>query len=174
LTVSHPTTAAAPSAIRSDGAGSEVAAAPATIHLAAREARRQPPETPLKDLLQLASKDLSLLVKKEVDLAKAELQVAAKDAAKGAVGLVVAAVLALGGSIMALFTIAEALNEFLPRPLAFLITALLFFLLAGVAALVGLKRVKKVKGPQRTMTTVKDDIAWAKHPTSAPTVVTGS
>jgi len=174
LTVSHPTTAAAPGAIRSDGAGGAVATAPATIDLAAREARRQPPETPLKDLVQLASKDLSLLVKKEVDLAKAELQVAAKDAAKGAVGLVVAAVLALGGSIMALFTIAEALNEFLPRPLAFLITALLFFLLAGVAALVGLTTVKKVKGPQRTVTTVKDDIAWAKHPTSAPTIVTGS
>src|SRR5436305_1580715 len=40
--------------------------------------------------------------------------------------------------------------------------------LAGLLAMAGLGKVVKVKGPQRTIRTVKDDIAWAKHPTVAP------
>ena len=169
------TSSAAQGAVRVSATEPPADARPDTIDLrTVQTTAGQAAETPLKDLVQLASKDLSLLVRKEVELAKAEMALAAKGAAKGAAGLVVAAVFALAGGIMAMFTIAEALNEFFPRPLAFLLTALIFFVLAGVGALFGIKMFKKVKGPERTLTTVKDDLAWAKHPTTAPTIATGA
>ena len=40
--------------------------------------------------------------------------------------------------------------------------------LAGLLGLLGVGKFTKVKGPQRTIRTVKDDIEWAKHPTLAP------
>jgi len=122
----------------------------------------------LGDLVQTASRDLSLLLRQEVELAKAEMAATAKGVAKGAAGLIAAAVLALAGATMLMFTIAEAFSEVLPRPLGFLVTALLFLLPAGLAALVGLRGLKKAPKPTRTVATVKDDIAWAKHPTVAP------
>ena len=41
-------------------------------------------------------------------------------------------------------------------------------LLAGAFAMLGLGKVIKVSPPKRTIRTVKDDIEWAKHPTTAP------
>lgn len=131
-------------------------------------------EPSLADLVQTASRDLSLLVHKEVELAKLEVTQAAKGAARGAAGFAAAAVFALAAGIMIMFTIAEAFAEILPRPLAFLVTAVLFLLLAGIGALFGRKAVKKIKKPERTLVTVKDDLAWAKHPTVAPTVATAT
>ena len=40
-------------------------------------------------------------------------------------------------------------------------------LVAAVIAFVGLRKVKKVKAPERTITTTKDTVAYLKHPTSA-------
>ena len=40
--------------------------------------------------------------------------------------------------------------------------------LAAVLALGGKKNLQKVGPPERTLETVKDDLAWAKHPTQVP------
>jgi hypothetical protein len=40
---------------------------------------------------------------------------------------------------------------------------------AAIAGLVGLKSFKKMSPPTKTIETLKDDAAWAKHPTVAPT-----
>jgi hypothetical protein len=51
---------------------------------------------------------------------------------------------------------------------SFLIVAGAYFLLAGVLAMLGVKNVSKIGPPRRTIETVKDDIAWARHPTRDP------
>ncbi len=51
----------------------------------------------------------------------------------------------------------------------FLTVGALYLFVAAVAGLVGKKSISKVKAPERTITTVKDDVAFAKNPTSVPT-----
>ena len=44
-----------------------------------------------------------------------------------------------------------------------------YLLAAAVLGLKGKKSLSKVGPPTKTIATVKDDVAWAKHPTVAPT-----
>jgi hypothetical protein len=73
---------------------------------------------------------------------------------------------------MLLLSIAAALGISagfdLPVWAGFLIVGGLYGAGAGLFAALGLANVVKVGPPQRTIRTVKDDIAWAKHPTVAP------
>ena len=56
-----------------------------------------------------------------------------------------------------------ALSIVLPRWLAWLIVGGAFLLLAAVAALVGLPKLKKPPmAPEETKRTVKEDVEWAK------------
>lgn len=110
-----------------------------------------------------ATRDVSALVRDEVDLAKTELRDDVKAAVKGSGMFAAAGVLGLLASIMLSFTLAEALASLgLPRPLAFLIITLLYLLLAGGLAFVGLRAVKKVGPPQRTIATSKETVAVLK------------
>jgi len=56
----------------------------------------------------------------------------------------------------------------LPLGVGFLIVGVLYLLIAGGLAFGGVKSMKKVGPPQRTIQTVRDDIAWVKNPTAAP------
>src|SRR3954469_2000223 len=127
-------------------------------------------EQSLGELVASASRDLSLLVHKEVELAKAEISAEVKRAGIGAgflggagfTGFFTLTFLSVAGAlgISAGFDIGEWAG--------FLIVGGAYGLLAGLLGLMGLRKVTKVKPPQRTIRTVKDDIAWAKHPTVAP------
>jgi len=124
----------------------------------------------LGELVATATRDLSLLVHKEVELAKTEIAAEVKRAGIGA-GF-------LGGAgFVGLFTltflsVAAALGIAAAADIGawagFLIVGAAYGLLAGLLAMLGLTKVTKVKPPRRTIRTVKDDIAWAKHPTVAP------
>ncbi len=48
---------------------------------------------------------------------------------------------------------------------SYFLTALLFVLIASLLALLAATRLKKLSPPERTLQTVRDDIAWLKHPT---------
>jgi hypothetical protein len=127
-------------------------------------------EQTLGELVATATRDLSLLVHKEIELAKTELAAEAKRAGIGAgflggagfIGLFAFFFLAVSGAL----AIAEGGD--VPFWAGFLCVAALFGGLAGMLALLGIGKVVKVKGPQRTIRTIQDDIAWAKHPTVAP------
>lgn len=119
-------------------------------------------------LVSAATSDLSALVRMEVELAKAEITVEVKKAGIGAAAFGAAAFIALLGVILLSGAIAEAIALGLPRWLSYLIVALVYFLLAGVAAFIGLRFIKKISAPARTIETVKDDLAWARHPTTVP------
>lgn len=121
------------------------------------------------DLVSSASKDLSTLVHAELELAKLELKADARAAISGAVLFAIAAVFGL----FILFVLLVAFGEGLVaagiwRWAAYLIVAGVLVILASVAGLVGLRIVKKVKAPQRTIQTTKDTVAWAKKPTRVP------
>ena len=123
------------------------------------------PERSLGELVQTATRDLSLLVSQEIALAKMEIKREVTAAGKG-VGL-------FGGAgftgLLALLFLSIALAFAIGRPttlgVGFLIVGLLYLVMAAVLALVGKKQISRVGAPERTIATLKDDAAWAKHPT---------
>jgi len=121
----------------------------------------------LGELVASATRDLSSLVHQEVELAKAELKKEAKAAGTGA-GLFGAAGFA---GVLALIFLSIALAyaiSWLGIGLGwgFFIVGMLYLVVAVVLGLSGKKKISQVGPPERTITTVKDDIAWAKNPTS--------
>ena len=110
----------------------------------------------ISDLVKDASAQVSSLVRSEVELAKTEIATSAKKAGIG-VGLFGAAAIILAySSFFLFFTIAEALDTFLPRWLVFLIVFLFMLLLVIILALVGVKQVKGVKKPEKTIESVSE------------------
>jgi len=124
----------------------------------------------LGDLVAAATRDLSLLVHKEVELAKAEITGELKKAGVGA-GLLGGAGF-IGFFAMMLLCIAASLGlsagANIPVWAGFLCVGGAFAGAAGLFALLGVGSLVRVGPPQRTIRTVKDDLEWAKHPTVAP------
>jgi uncharacterized membrane protein YdfJ with MMPL/SSD domain len=123
----------------------------------------------LGDLVATATKDLSSLMRQELELAKVEIKRDVVAAGKGAGGLGAAGFAGMLGLIFLSIAAAYALGRVVPLGVGFLIVGVAYLLVAGLAALIGLKSFKKMQPPAKTIETLKDDAAWAKHPTVAPT-----
>ena len=114
-------------------------------------------EPTVGSLVQSAMADLSTLVRGEIELAKAEVGKSAKKAGIGAGAFGAAGVvLAFSG-----FFFGIALAEFitwlgLERWISYLIVWFLLVLLAGLAALIGRRFIKKIEKPERTIETLHD------------------
>jgi hypothetical protein len=126
-------------------------------------------EQSLGELVATATRDLSLLVHKEVELAKTELSQQAARAGIGA-GLLSGAGVIAGFALVMVsmaggFGFAAGLNIALWA--GFLCMAGVYGVLAVALTAFGVGRVKSVGRPARTQRTVKDNIAWAKHPRRA-------
>jgi Putative Actinobacterial Holin-X, holin superfamily III len=123
-------------------------------------------EKSLGELVATATKDLSLLVSQEVALAKAELKKEVAHAGKGAGMLGGAGFLGLFALIFLSISLAYAISWFgIGLGWGFFIVGMLYLVVAGVLALLGKKQLSKVGPPEKTIATVKDDVAWAKHAT---------
>lgn len=124
----------------------------------------------LGELVASATRDLSQLVHKEVELAKAEITAELKKAGIGA-GLLGGAGF-IGYFALLLLCVAASLGladgAEIPTWAGFLCIGGAFAAGAGLVAVLGLGSLVRVGAPQRTIRTVKDDIEWAKHPTVAP------
>lgn len=128
-------------------------------------------EQSVSDLLTRASRDLSLLVRQELELAKVELASQAKRAGLGAGLLAGAAVLGLGGFLMLSVAIALFIHSAgLALSWSFLIVTGGYLLVAGMFGLGALGRLTKLSPPVRTIATVKSNLTWARHPAVPPTV----
>lgn len=116
-------------------------------------------------LVSDATTHLSTLVRAEVELAKAEVGTAAKNAGLG-IGLFVGTlVLVVFASVFGFIALAEGLVAAgIWRWLAYLIVFVFLLLVAALFALVGLRFVKKIKAPKRTIETTKDTVAVLRHP----------
>ena len=129
-------------------------------------------EETLGQLIAAASRDLSTLVRSEIELAKAEIKVDVKNGAIAGAMFAVAGFLGLLALILLLIAAAEGLVALgLPRSLSYLIVAVVLLVLAGVLAFVGKRAVSKVGPPKRTIRTSKDTAAFLKKPrrSDAPT-----
>lgn len=126
-------------------------------------------EQSLGQLFAGASKDLSNLVRSEIELAKLEVTASAKRAGIGAGLLGAGGFLAVLGLIFLSFALVYALHGLgLPLGAAFLIVGLLYLFGAGLLALLARGQLKKLRPPERTIRTIRDDVEWAKHPTVTP------
>ncbi|MGV1008469.1 MAG: phage holin family protein [Dermatophilaceae bacterium] len=122
------------------------------------------PERTLGQLVASASKDVSTIVRGEIDLAKAEIQRAAQFAGKGAGMLAGAGLFALYGLGFLLAALGWGLVAAGLAPwLGFLIVAVLLFVIAAVLALVGrralthanLKPQAAIESTQKTIAALK-------------------
>ncbi|MEE3851566.1 phage holin family protein [Gordonia sp. LSe1-13] len=113
-------------------------------------------EPSIGNLVKDASASVSTLFRSEVALAKAELVGEAKKAGAGTGLLVVAGVMALYSSFFFFFFLAELLDNWMPRWLAFLIVFLILVFITVVMAFVGYVLFRKVRGPKKTIASVKE------------------
>ena len=120
----------------------------------------------LGELVATATKDLSVLVKQEVALAKTEIKKEVTAAGKGAGLFGGAGLTGLFALIFLSIAAAYGLAGLgLPLGWGFFIVGLVYLVAAAVLGLTGKKKMSEVGPPEKTIETVKDDVAWAKHPT---------
>ena len=119
-------------------------------------------------LVQEASESLSTIIRGEVELAKLELRASVKNAGVGGGMFGAAGVLLAFSMTFGLIALAEGLIALgLPRWAGYLVVFGLLVLIVGLLVLFGVKKVKRVKAPQRTIDTGRDTVAYLKtHPKS--------
>jgi putative superfamily III holin-X len=120
-------------------------------------------EPTVGQLVANASRDLSSLVRSEIELAKTELKSTAVAAGTGAGMFGAAGLLALLAVILLSIAAAYGVNALGLHPaLAFLIVAVVYLLLALALVLVGKRMIGKAKGPQRAIETSKESVEALK------------
>ena len=120
------------------------------------------------ELVKDLSRQASLLVRQEIQLARTEVAEKSKRAGVGAAALAAAAVaglLALG-TLTAFLVL--ALDDVMPAWTAALIVGVLWAVVAVGLALYGRDKLDEVGTPvpEKTVETLKEDIEWLRHPTS--------
>lgn len=116
------------------------------------------------DLVKQLSEQTTTLVRKEIELAKAELSEKWKVAGQGAGmfgGAAVAGLLALGVLTVAVIAL---LDKAMDLWVAALVVTVVYGAVAAVLAMSGRERVKQglPPAPEQTVETVKEDVQWAK------------
>ena len=103
----------------------------------------------LGDLVSSVTTNVSSLVRLEIELAKSEVQQQVKQGAVGGGLAVVALFLVLLATVLLSIAAALGLAVVLPAWAAFLIVAGVYLLVAVILLLLGVRRFKRIKGPQR-------------------------
>jgi uncharacterized membrane protein YqjE len=121
-------------------------------------------ERATSELLKELSDHTTTLVRKEIELAKAELEEKGKKAGQGAGmfgGAGLFGLLALGALTTCIIV---ALDSAMELWLAALIVAVVYGAIAGVLALQGRRKVKEAGPPvpEQATESVKEDVQWAK------------
>jgi uncharacterized membrane protein YqjE len=128
----------------------------------------QPGQEPsVGELVGEISKDLSLLVREEIELAKAEIKEETTKAGKAA-GMFVGAgyaghLVLLLGSLTAVFALANLMDW----AWAALIVTAVWAVVGAVLFVRGRKQMRHVNlKPEQTLETLKEDARWARNPMS--------
>jgi uncharacterized membrane protein YqjE len=126
-------------------------------------------ERPIGELLKELANETTTLVRQELDLAKAEMREKAGKAGPGVGmwGAAGAVALLAAGSLTAFLIL--ALDGAMPNWLAALIVGLVYAAIAAVLYVTGKRRVEEAGSPvpEKTIESVKEDVQWAKHPTTS-------
>jgi Putative Actinobacterial Holin-X, holin superfamily III len=118
----------------------------------------------LGELVSLAVKDISQLIKWEMDLAKLELRDDVKrlgisGASLGAAGFIGCLVLVLLSFAAAFGLVAAGIWTWA----AFLIVAGVYLVVAGLAVLIGILKMRRLTGLRRTRASVQGSLAVLRH-----------
>ena len=116
------------------------------------------------DLVKALSQQTSELVRKEVDLAKAELTEKGKKAGVGAGMFGAGGLAALFGLACLTAALIAGLSEGMDTWLAALIVGVIYLAGAGIAALMGREKIREATplAPEQAVETTKEDVQWAK------------
>lgn len=134
------------------------------------------PDPSIGELVKDATTHVSTLVRAEVELAKAEITRDVKKGLTGSVFFVLALVVLFYSTFFFFFFAAELLDTWLWRWAAFLIVFGVMVVVTAVLALLGYLKVRRIRGPQQTIESVKEtreaftpghDKAPAKAPAKA-------
>ena len=112
-------------------------------------------------LVSEASTHFSTLLHSEIELAKLELKSSVKNAGTGVGFFLAAAVVLVFSLTFGFIALAEGINALgLSRWLSYLIVFGAQLLIVGLAVIVGIRKVKRVKAPERTISVSKDTVAY--------------
>ena len=113
-------------------------------------------DAPLGDLVRDAATHFSTLFRAEVELAKAEVTAEVRKGVQGSVFFLVALTILLFSLFFLFITVAEVLAIWLPEWAGFGVVFGLMLAAAAGFALVGWRRVRSIRKPERTISTVRD------------------
>jgi uncharacterized membrane protein YqjE len=122
------------------------------------------PDQPVSELVKQLSEQTSTLVRKEVELAKAELAIKGKKAGAGAGMFGGAGLFGFFAFAGLTATFILALATAVAPWLAALIVTAVYGAVAGVLALQGKNKVQEATPPvpERALDSTKEDVAWVK------------
>ena len=110
----------------------------------------------LGELVRDAATHFSTLFRAEVELAKAEITAEVRKGVKGSVFFLAALTIVLFSLFFLFITLAQVLAIWLPQWAGFGIVFVLMVASAAVFALLGWRRVRSIRKPERTISTVRD------------------
>jgi uncharacterized membrane protein YqjE len=110
----------------------------------------------LGELVREAATHFSTLFRSEVELAKAEVTAEVRKGVKGSIFFVIALTIVLFSLFFLFITVAEVLAIWLPQWAGFGIVFGMMLAGAGAFALLGLRRVRSIRKPERTISTVRE------------------
>jgi hypothetical protein len=114
-------------------------------------------------LVSEASTQVSTLIRSEIELAKLELRSTVKNAGTGAGLFAAAAVILVFSLTFGFFALAEGIAAAgIWRWAAFLIVFGLQLLTVALCAFLGIRKVKRVRAPERTIRTTKETVDYLK------------
>ncbi|WP_420749987.1 phage holin family protein [Rhodococcus sp. O3] len=134
----------------SDGAPTSISSIPLT-----EVAAPTPKDASIGDLVRDATAQVSTLFRAEVELAKAEVTGEVKKGLQGSLFFILALAVLIFSSFFFFFFLAELLDVWVARWLAFLIVFLIMVLVTAIFALIGYMRVRKVRAPNKTIDSLK-------------------
>ncbi|NLV78177.1 MAG: phage holin family protein [Rhodococcus sp.] len=133
-----------------DGAPTSIAAIPLTeVH------PPSPKDASVGDLVRDVATQVSTLFRAEVELAKAEVTGEVKKGLQGSLFFILALTVLAFSSFFFFFFLAELLDVWVARWLAFLIVFLLMVVVTAILALIGYLRVRKLRAPTKTIDSLK-------------------
>lgn len=115
-----------------------------------------PADPSLGDLVKDATAQVSTLVRAEVELARAEITRDVKKGLTGSVFFIAALVVLFYSTFFFFFFVAEVLNLWLQDWAAYLIVFGLMLLVTVALAVAGFLRVRRIRGPQQTIESVRE------------------
>jgi cytochrome c biogenesis protein CcdA len=122
--------------------------------------------TSIGSLVKDATTHLSTLIRSEIELAKMEITDSVKTGLRGAIFFIGAAVIGLVALVFGWFVLAEVLAIWLPRWAAYLIVLGVMVVAIGGLVFLGIKKIKQVKKPERTIRSLSDTAQTLKSAAS--------